>query len=179
MKSPPASLTFSASSLISFLYFASSSLKVLRALRISSSSVSPKPVASAISSSVYCILFISDFARNSALPPSIISVPRPAIFVAMVTAPNLPACATISASFSWFLAFKTLCGILSFLRSFERISLFSMLIVPTRIGCPFSWHSFICSIALLNLALSVWKITSGKSSRRRGLFVGISTTSSL
>lgn len=38
------------------------------------------------------------------------SVPLPAMFVAMVIAPDLPALAIISASFSWNLAFKTLCG---------------------------------------------------------------------
>ena len=42
----------------------------------------------------------SVLARYSALPPSMMSVPRPAMFVAIVTAPNLPAWATISASFS-------------------------------------------------------------------------------
>ena len=36
------------------------------------------------------------------------SVPRPAMLVATVTAPSLPAWATISASFSWFLAFSRL-----------------------------------------------------------------------
>ena len=40
-------------------------------------------------------------------PPSLMSVPRPAMLVAMVTAPERPACATISASFSWYLAFST------------------------------------------------------------------------
>ena len=47
----------------------------------------------------FCRSFL---ARNSALPPSMMSVPRPAMLVATVTAPNLPAWATISASFSWF-----------------------------------------------------------------------------
>ena len=37
----------------------------------------------------------------SALPPSWISVPRPAMLVAIVTAPGLPACAMIAASCSW------------------------------------------------------------------------------
>ena len=45
----------------------------------------------------------------SALPPSMMSVPRPAMLVAMVTAPFLPAWATISASCSWNLALRTLC----------------------------------------------------------------------
>lgn len=41
--------------------------------------------------------------------PSFMSTPRPAMFVAMVTAPNLPAWAIISPSLSWFLAFRISC----------------------------------------------------------------------
>ena len=48
-------------------------------------------------------------AMNSALPPSRMSVPRPAMFVAIVTAPLRPACATISASCAWYFAFSTTC----------------------------------------------------------------------
>ena len=44
------------------------------------------------------------------LPPSMMSTPRPAMFVAMVTAPGRPACAMICASCSWYFAFNTLCG---------------------------------------------------------------------
>ena len=46
-----------------------------------------------------------NLAINSAFPPRIISVPRPAIFVAIVTAPTRPLCATISASLSTFSGF--------------------------------------------------------------------------
>ena len=46
-------------------------------------------------------------AMNSELPPSRMSVPRPAMLVAIVTMPSRPACATISASFSWNFAFST------------------------------------------------------------------------
>ena len=46
---------------------------------------------------------------NSALPPSRMSVPRPAMLVAIVTVPRRPACATISASCSWYFAFRTSC----------------------------------------------------------------------
>ena len=49
-------------------------------------------------------------ARPSGLPPSMMSVPRPAMLVAMVTAPWRPAWATIAASRSWFLALSTSCG---------------------------------------------------------------------
>ena len=44
---------------------------------------------------------------NSGLPPSRMSVPRPAMLVAMVTMPRRPAWATISASRSWNLALST------------------------------------------------------------------------
>ena len=43
---------------------------------------------------------------------SLMSVPRPAMLVAMVTMPFSPAWATISASFWWSLALSTWCGIL-------------------------------------------------------------------
>ena len=50
--------------------------------------------------------------RCSALPPSLMSTPRPAMFVAIVTAPGWPASATISPSRSACsgLAFRTVCG---------------------------------------------------------------------
>ena len=64
------------------------------------------------------------------------SVPRPAMFVAIVTAPSLPACATISASFSWCLALSTLCGTPCLRSRDEMYSLFSMEIVPTSTGWP-------------------------------------------
>ncbi len=46
-------------------------------------------------------------ARPSGLPPSTMSVPRPAMLVAMVTAPLRPAWAMISASLAWCLALST------------------------------------------------------------------------
>src|SRR6266853_1637929 len=46
---------------------------------------------------------------NSALPPSRISVPRPAMLVAIVTEPLRPACATNSASCAWYFAINTTC----------------------------------------------------------------------
>ena len=78
---------------------------------------------------------------NSALPPSMMSVPRPAMLVAMVMAPFLPACATISASRSWFLAFRTLKSRVRFCSILASSSLFSTLTVPTRTGWPLAWHS--------------------------------------
>ena len=61
------------------------------------------------SSSLPCSLK-SSFASISALPPRMMSVPRPAMFVDTVIAPLRPACATTKASFSWCLAFKTACA---------------------------------------------------------------------
>ena len=49
-------------------------------------------------------------ARPAGLPPSWMSVPRPAMFVAIVTAPVRPAWATIPDSFSWNLALRVSCG---------------------------------------------------------------------
>jgi len=43
----------------------------------------------------------------SALPPSWMSVPRPAMLVAMVMAPGAPAWAMMKASFSWKRALST------------------------------------------------------------------------
>ena len=55
------------------------------------------------------------------ISPNFISVPLPAIFVAIVTAPIFPASAIILASFSCCLAFKTLWIIFSS-RNFEIFS---------------------------------------------------------
>ena len=74
--------------------------------------------------------------RWSGTPPRMMSVPRPAMLVAMVTAPKRPAWATISASRSWYFAFRTTCLIPAFFRSVERCSDFSMEMVPTRTGRP-------------------------------------------
>ena len=81
---------------------------------------------------------MASLAKYSLFPPSIISVPRPAMFVAMVTAPNLPACAIMVASCSWYLAFNTECGIPSCFKILLSFSDFSMDTVPTKTGCPFS-----------------------------------------
>ena len=82
--------------------------------------------------------FISCFAKYSLFPPSIISVPRPAMFVAIVTAPYLPACAIISASLSWALAFNTWCLIPSLVNILLNFSDFSIETVPINTGWPFS-----------------------------------------
>ena len=77
----------------------------------------------------------------SALPPSRMSVPRPAMFVAMVTVPLRPACATISASCAWYFAFSTTCLMPRFFSIDESRSDFSIETVPTSAGRPESCFS--------------------------------------
>ena len=144
MNRPPASFTFSASGASSFLNPASLSLNIFLASTISSGISRDGPVAARICSSLYPFFLSSFLARNSGFPPSMISVPRPAILVEIVTAPYFPACAMISASFSWYLAFNTLCFMPSFLSIAESCSDFSTEMVPTRTGCPFALQSLIC-----------------------------------
>ncbi len=83
------------------------------------------------------------------------SVPRPAMFVAMVTAPLRPACAMICASFSWNLAFRTACLMPRLWSRALSSSDFSIEMVPTRTGCPVLWCAMMSSITALNLAFSV------------------------
>ena len=68
--------------------------------------------------------------------PSLMSTPRPAMFVAIVTAPGWPASLMISASRSCCFAFRTLCGMPCRSSSCERCSETSTEIVPTRTGWP-------------------------------------------
>ena len=82
----------------------------------------------------------------SAFPPRMMSVPRPAMLVAIVTIPLRPACATISDSLSWCLALRTWCLIPNFPSMSEICSDFSIEVVPTRIGRPVSWTSLISSM---------------------------------
>ena len=63
------------------------------------------------------------------------SVPRPAMLVAMVTAPGRPACATICASRSCCLAFSTSCAMPCFFSRPASSSELSMEVVPTSTGC--------------------------------------------
>ena len=92
---------------------------------------------------------------NSGLPPSMMSVPRPAMLVATVTAPSRPAWAMIAASRAWFFAFSTSCGMPRLSRYFARISDFSTLAVPTSTGWPASCRSAMSSTTASNLAFSV------------------------
>ena len=83
------------------------------------------------------------------------SVPRPAMLVATVTAPLWPATATTFASSACCLALSTECGTPSFFSFWERCSDFSTDTVPTRIGWPFSCRSRMSSTTASYLASSV------------------------
>ena len=84
---------------------------------------------------------------NSLIPsPNLISVPLPAILVAIVTAPFWPARATISASLLFCFAFRTLCGIPRCFNILDSNSEESTAIVPTNVGCPLLKQSAISSI---------------------------------
>jgi hypothetical protein len=86
-------------------------------------------LGSAASASSTCI---------STLPPSWMSVPRPAMLVAMVTAPGWPPRHDLRLA-------RVLAGVEHVVRDavlLEEVGQhldFSMLVVPTRIGWPFSW----------------------------------------
>ena len=83
------------------------------------------------------------------------SVPRPAIFVATVTEPFRPAWATIAASRSWFLAFNTSCGMPRFFSKPLKYSDLSTEVVPTKTGWPFSCRANRSSTTAINFASSV------------------------
>ncbi len=89
-------------------------------------------------------------------PPSLISTPRPAMFVASVTAPFLPAAATISPSRSWFLALSISWVTEAFSKAADKRSFDSIDAVPIKIGWPEACTSFTFSIIALNFPLSFW-----------------------
>ena len=110
---------------------------------------------------------------------SLISVPLPAILVAIVTIPGFPASATISASFLCNLAFRTLCFIFLVVKVLLNNSEISTDVVPISIGLP-SFDSFVTSsITALYFSLFVLYIKSLSSFLTIGRFVGISMTSNL
>ena len=82
-------------------------------------------------------------------------MPRPAMLVAMVTAPKRPACATISASRSWYFAFSTTCLMPCFLSRTDRCSDFSIEMVPTSTGRPCRLSSSISLTTASNFSRSV------------------------
>ena len=83
------------------------------------------------------------------------SVPRPAMLVAIVTVPGRPACMMISASRSWNFAFSTWCGILLFFSRPDRNSEVSIDVVPTSTGWPRVLQSLMSSMIASNLSFCV------------------------
>ena len=80
---------------------------------------------------------------------SLMSVPRPAMLVAIVTVLLCPAVATISASFWCNFAFRTLCLILRIVSIRLNNSEISTDVVPTSTGRPASVNRTISSITAL------------------------------
>jgi len=82
---------------------------------------------------------------------NLISVPRPAMLVAIVTELACPALRTMSASLSCCLAFSTSCLTPNSFKNLEISSDSSIVIVPTSTGCLRSEQSFISSATALYL----------------------------
>ena len=83
------------------------------------------------------------------------SVPRPAIFVAIVTTPGFPASATISASFLCIFALSTLCLTFRIFNILLNNSEISTDVVPINTGLPSFENSLTFSITALYFSLLV------------------------
>ncbi len=81
--------------------------------------------------------------------PSLMSVPRPAMFVAIVTASGWPASAMISASRWWYFALSTLCVSPARWKRRASVSDASTLVVPTSTGKPSPCSRFVSSTIAL------------------------------
>ncbi len=105
------------------------------------------------------------------------SVPRPAMLVAMVIMPGRPAWATIRASLACCLALSTWCGSFSLSSSAESNSEFSIEVVPTSTGWPRSWQSRMSAMmaACFSLARAEHLVVIVLAHHR--LVVGITTVS--
>ena len=107
------------------------------------------------------------------------SVPLPAILVAMVTTPGFPASATTSASFLCILAFRTLCFTFLILSILLKSSEISTEVVPISTGLPSAEKALTLSITALYFSRLVLYIKSSSSFLAMGRLVGISMTSKL
>jgi hypothetical protein len=107
------------------------------------------------------------------------SVPLPAILVAIVIAPDLPAWEIISASLSWNLAFKTLWGMFADFKREENFSDLSMLVVPIKTGCLWAKQFFTFSKIAFSFSFKEMYILSALSFLRSFLLVGMLITSKL
>ncbi len=105
------------------------------------------------------------------------SVPRPAMFVAIVIAFGRPASATICASCACCLAFSTLCGRPDCFSMPDSSSEFSIEVVPTRTGWPRSWQSRMSARIASYFSFAVRNTWSCRSWRIIGRCVGMMTVS--
>ena len=101
------------------------------------------------------------------------------MLVAMVTMRGRPAWVTISASRACCFAFSTWCGRPSFESIEEMSSEFSIEVVPSRTGWPFSWQAFTSLRIAWYFSFAVMKTWSFESLRTIGRCVGMSTVSRL
>ena len=108
---------------------------------------------------------------------SLISVPRPAMLVAIVTAPAFPASVTISDSRWCIFAFRTLCLMFFIFNILLNNSEISTEVVPTRTGLPAFTKISVSAITALYFSRVVLYTKSSLSSLVIGLLVGITTTS--
>ena len=111
--------------------------------------------------------------------PNLISVPLPAMLVAIVIAPVKPASAITCASRACCFAFKTLCGILRACNIRPSNSLTLTSVVPTSTGRPAFLNFSISSITAAYFSLTVLYTKSSSSLRMAFTLVGMVTTSSL
>ena len=109
---------------------------------------------------------------------SLMSVPLPAMLVAMVTVPALPASAMISASFWWCLALSTWCFIFCRFSILLMYSEISTEVVPTSTGRSCLARVVISSITAWNFSWAVLYTLSSLSSLMTGWWVGVAITSS-
>ena len=92
---------------------------------------------------------------NSALPPSMMSVPRPAMLVATVTDTLAPGLGDDRRLPRVLLGVEHLVlDAAAWISCFDRYSLFSTLVVPTSTGCAASCFSAMSSTTASNLATS-------------------------
>mmetsp|Transcript_27169 Transcript_27169/g.45447 ORF Transcript_27169/g.45447 Transcript_27169/m.45447 type:complete len:316 (+) Transcript_27169:1063-2010(+) len=145
------------------------------------------PFSKAMSSSTVCTVSGYSISRSLrramklGLPPSKMSVPRPAMFVEMVTAPLRPLWLTISLSRCTFsgLALSSWKGISSLASRPARNSLRSTDVVPTSTGRPLRCMRFISAQTAFHFASSVLNTTSVPSSRQVTRLVGTTATARL
>ncbi len=108
----------------------------------------------------------------------LISVPRPAMFVEIVTAPNRPAAATSSASRSSLRALSTSHGTPAVASREARSSDSFTEPVPTSTGRPVACAEAISETSASTFSVRVLKTRSGRSTRRTGSTVGTTTVES-